>query len=286
MAELLTIRKETSRTTKLVLATVAWLTVVLVWSLITHWELISTYVFPTPMEVLRAFKPLFTERGLLNNVYASWLRIGQAFLWCVVIAVPLGLLMGAFRWVYDLVNPVAEPMRSMPTTAFLPAFIGLFGIDETMKVAFLWFGMFFYLLAVVVEEVNRVDTSLLETAYTLGAKKYQVMWLMFRASFPGIFSSFRILYDIGWTYVILAEIVNRKKGVGAMVQSAYEFHQPDLVYAGIIAIGVAAFIFRAMLTLSERALFPWRRIAQAGPESSAAIAGSRGRNKKAVTHGD
>jgi ABC-type nitrate/sulfonate/bicarbonate transport system permease component len=285
MTELLTIRKETSRTTKLVLATVAWVLVVLVWSLITHWELISTYVFPTPLEVLRAFKPLFTERGLLSNVYASWLRIGQAFLWCVVIAVPLGLLMGAFRWIYDLVNPVAEPMRSMPTTAFLPAFIGLFGIDETMKVAFLWFGMFFYLLAVVVEEVNRVDTSLLETAYTLGAKKYQVMWLMFRAAIPGIFSSFRILYDIGWTYVILAEIVNRKKGVGAMVQSAYEFHQPDLVYAGIIAIGVAAFIFRAMLALSERALFPWRRVTQAGTESSAAIVGSRGR-KKAVSHGD
>jgi ABC-type nitrate/sulfonate/bicarbonate transport system permease component len=285
MTELLTIRKETSRTSKLILATVAWVLVVLIWSLITRWELISTYVFPTPMEVLRAFKPLFTERGLLSNVYASWLRIGQAFLWCVIIAVPLGLLMGAFRWVYDLINPVAAPMRSMPTTAFLPAFIGLFGIDETMKVAFLWFGMFFYLLAVVVEEVNRVDTSLLETAYTLGAKRYQVMWLMFRASIPGIFSSFRILYDIGWTYVILAEIVNRKKGVGAMVQSAYEFHQPDLVYAGIIAIGVAAFIFRFMLTISERLLFPWRQVTQSGSESSVAITGSRGR-KKAVTHGD
>jgi len=286
MSDLLTIRKETSRTTKLVLATVAWVLVVLIWAMISRWELISRYVFPTPAEVLRAFGPLFSERGLLGNVYASWLRIGQAFLWCAVIALPLGLLMASFRWLYDLVNPVAAPMRSMPTTAFLPAFIGLFGIDETMKVAFLWFGMFFYLLAVVVEEVNRVDSSLLETAYTLGAKRYQVMWLMFRASFPGIFSSFRILYDIGWTYVILAEIVNRKKGVGAMVQSAYEFHQPDLVYAGIIAIGVAAFLFRALLTLSERVLFPWRQAAaQSGTASAAAVAGSRGR-KKAVTHGD
>src|SRR5689334_5836494 len=284
MTELLTIRKETSRSTKLVLATAAWVLVVLIWSLITRWELISTYVFPTPLEVLRAFKPLFTERGLLSNVYASWLRIGQAFLWCVIIAVPLGLLMGAFRWVYDLVNPVAEPMRSMPTTAFLPAFIGLFGIDETMKVAFLWFGMFFYLLAVVVEEVNRVDTSLLETAYTLGAKKYQVLWLMFRASMPGIFSSFRILYDIGWTYVILAEIVNRSKGVGAMVQSAYEFHRPDLVYAGIIAIGVAAFLFRFLLTLLEKILFPWRQTTQSTSDSSGT--GSIGRlHKKAVSHG-
>lgn len=285
MTELLTIRKETSRATKLILAVTAWILVVLVWSLITHWELISTYVFPTPLEVLRAFPALFTERGLLSNVYASWLRIGQAFLWCVIIAVPLGLLMASFRWLYDLINPVAAPMRSMPTTAFLPAFIGLFGIDETMKVAFLWFGMFFYLLAVVVEEVNRVDTSLLETAYTLGANRVQVIWLMFRASFPGIFSSFRILYDIGWTYVILAEIVNRKKGVGAMVQSAYEFHQPDLVYAGIIAIGVAAFLFRALLTLAEKVLFPWQQVTiVSSTGASGAVAGSRGR-KKAVSNG-
>jgi NitT/TauT family transport system permease protein len=236
------------------------------------------------LEVLQAFPALFSERGLLGNVYASWFRIAHAFLWCVVIAVPLGLLMASFRWLNDLVNPVAAPMRSMPITAFLPAFIGIFGIYETMKVAFLWFGMFFYLLAVVVEEVNRVDTSLLETAYTLGANRLQVIWLMFRASFPGIFSSFRILYDIGWTYVILAEIVNRKKGVGAMVQSAYEFHQPELVYAGIIAIGVAAFLFRALLTLSEKVLFPWRQAAQSGSDSSAAMVGSR--RKKAVSHGN
>ena len=91
MSEILAIRKETSRTTKLVLAVVAWVLVVLIWALISRWELLSRYVFPTPGEVLRAFGPLFSERGLLPNVYASWLRIGQAFLWCAVIAIPLGI---------------------------------------------------------------------------------------------------------------------------------------------------------------------------------------------------
>src|SRR5215469_3627246 len=283
MADVFAIRKETSRATKLTLAVVAWVIVVVAWALVRHWDLISSYVFPTPIEVLRAFPTLISERGLLANVWVSWARIGQAFFWCAVIAIPLGLLMASFRWVNNLVEPVAAPMRSMPITAFLPAFIGIFGIYETMKVAFLWFGMFFYLLAVVVEEVNRVDTSLLETAYTLGAKKYQVLWLMFRAAFPGIFSSFRILYDIGWTYVILVEIVNRKKGVGAMVQSAYELHQPELVYAGIIAIGVAAFLFRFLLTLLEKGLFPWRQVAPAS-ESHSAVPSIK--HAKGVTGGD
>ena len=147
------------------------------------------------MGVVAAFARLWTEYDLLGNVFMSWWRIAQAFLWSAAIAIPLGLLMGSFRWLHSFINPIAEPMRSMPITAFVPAFIGLFGMDEKMKVAFLFFGMFFYLLALVVEEADRVDNALLETAMTLGARKPQLLWLMFRASFPAIFGSFRILYD-------------------------------------------------------------------------------------------
>ena len=283
MAGIFSIRQELPRSTRLTLAVVAWVIVVAVWAALTHWDLVNRFSVPTPLETLRAFPALWSESELFKNVATSWWRIGQAFFWCAVIAIPLGLVMASFPWVNHLVNPVAAPMRSMPITAFLPAFIGLFGIEERMKIAFLWFGMFFYLLAVVVEEVNRVDNSLLETAYTLGARKYQVLWLMFRASFPGIFSSFRILYDIGWTYVILAEIVNRNGGVGAMIQSAEQFHRPDLVYAGIIAIGIAAFIFRSALTLLERVLFPWRQAAQA---SETRVAVPSVKHTKAVSHGD
>lgn len=284
MSNLFSIRSELSRPVRLALAFFAWFVVIALWAILTNYNIVNRFSVPTPMEVVRAFPELWKDSELLRNVAVSWWRIGQAFLWCAVIAIPLGLLMASFRWVHDLVNPVAAPMRSMPITAFLPAFIGLFGIEERMKIIFLWFGMFFYLLAVVVEEVNRVDNSLLETAYTLGAKRYQVLWLMFRASLPGVFSSFRILYDIGWTYVILAEIINRNRGVGAMIESAEQFHRPDLVYAGIIAIGLAAFLFRALLTFLEKILFPWRQVTQAASQTPAAV-GSGMHRKASVSHG-
>ncbi len=262
VSHLFEIRRDVSRRTRVALAVAAWAAVVAAWYLATRWKLLPPFSVPPPAGVAKAFLGLWTEYDLLGNVFQSWWRIAQAFLWSAVVAIPLGLLMGSFRWVHDLVNPIAEPMRSMPITAFLPAFIGLFGMDEGMKVAFLWFGMFFFLLAVVVEEANRVDNSLIETAETLGAKRRHVLWLMFRASFPGIFGSFRILYDIGWTYVILAEMVNARKGVGYMVEAARKVLDFDRVYAGIIAIGVAAFLFRYLLTLAERFLFPWRRPTQ------------------------
>ena len=253
------IRRDVSRQTKILLAILSWTTVVVIWYLLTKWDILPPFSLPKPAGVVQAFARLWTEYDLLGNVFTSWWRIAQAFLWSAIIAIPLGILMGSFRWVHNLINPIAEPMRSMPITAFLPAFIGLFGMDEGMKVGFLFFGMFFYLLALVVEEVDRVDNALLETAMTLGANKRQLLWLMFRASFPAIFGSFRILYDIGWTYVILAEMVNARKGVGYMVEAARKVLDFDRVYAGIIAIGLAAFLFRWLLTLLEKQLFPWRR---------------------------
>jgi NitT/TauT family transport system permease protein len=266
----LAIRKDLTRKTRIALAITAWTAVLAAWFALTHWEILPPFSLPRPGGVVRALGSLWTEYNLLGNVAMSWWRIAQAFFWCAVIAIPLGLFMASFRWLFELINPVAAPMRAVPITAFLPAFIALFGMDETMKVSFLWFGMFFYLLAVVVEEVNRVDQSLLETAYTLGARRRHILWLMFRASFPSIFGSFRILYDIGWTYVILAEMVNARKGVGYMVEAARKVLDFERVYAGIIAIGIAAFLFRLMLNLLEQWLFPWRRPARSVSEPAAA----------------
>jgi NitT/TauT family transport system permease protein len=154
---LLDIRRDVSRKTRSMLSILAWSLVVLAWFLLTESKLLPPFSLPKPAGVVRAFVMLWTDYDLLGNVFMSWWRIGQAFLWSAAIAIPLGLLMGSFRWLHHFINPIAAPMRAMPITAFLPAFIGLFGMEEGMKVAFLFFGMLFYLLALVVEEADRVD---------------------------------------------------------------------------------------------------------------------------------
>jgi NitT/TauT family transport system permease protein len=272
MHALFIIRRPIGRQWQLILGVAAWTLVVVAWFVVTRGNLLPPFALPDPVGVVSSMGRLWTEYDLLGNVFQSWWRIAQAFVWSALIAIPLGLLMASFPWLHHLVNPVAAPMRSMPITAFLPAFIALLGMDEAMKVGFLFFGMLFYLLAVVVDEVNKVDDALLETAYTLGANNWNVLWLLFRASFPGIFSSFRILYDIGWTYVILAEMVNSRKGVGYMVEAARKVLDFERVYAGIIAIGVAAFLFRWLLTVLENRLFPWQRPSRQQSEPSVTAA--------------
>jgi NitT/TauT family transport system permease protein len=281
MQKLFAIRKEVAPRARIALGVAAWIVVVAAWFGLTYWDILPPFTLPRPVGVIHALGRLWGEYDLLGNVLQSWWRIAQAFFWCALIAIPLGVLMASFRWLHHVVNPIAAPMRAMPITAFLPAFIALFGMEERMKVAFLWFGMFFYLLALVVEEVNKVDDSLLETAYTLGAKQRHALWLLFRASFPPIFGSFRILYDIGWTYVILAEMVNARRGVGYMVEAARKVLDFERVYAGIIAIGIAAFLFRFLLTALEKYLFAGR---QAG--SGAAVSPGKPMTAKAeAAHG-
>src|SRR3984957_5377937 len=283
MNDWFTIRKEAAPWVRWAAPFVSWGTIILLWILVPYWQGPHVSFFPRPLGVIRPFGMLWTDHDLLGNGRMSWGRIAQAFFWCAVVAIPLGILMSSYRWLFELINPIAAPMRAMPLTPFLPAFIALFGIDETEKISFLFFVMFFYLLAVVVEEVNRVDNALLETAYTLGANQRQVLWLIFRASFPAIFSSFRILYDIGWTYVILAEMLNARKGVGYMVEAARKVLDFDRVYAGIIAIGIAAFLFRFLLTFLEVLLFPWRKTTGTFSGGGAAVA-SATTHLKATKH--
>src|SRR2546430_4215372 len=145
---LFTIRKPIARQWQLTLGIAAWALVVIAWFALTRTTWLPPFALPDPVSVIGAFGRLWTENNLLANVFQSWWRIAQAFVWSAIVAIPLGLLMGSFPWLNHFVAPVAAPMRSMPITAFLPAFIAMFGLDEAMKVGFLFFGMFFYLLAV------------------------------------------------------------------------------------------------------------------------------------------
>ena len=125
MSDWFTIRKEVPPWVRWAAPFITWGVIVLLWILLPYWEGPHFSLLPTPLGVIRSFKLLWTEYDLLGNVFMSWWRIAQAFFWCAVVAIPLGILMSSYRWLFELINPVAAPMRAMPLTAFLPAFIAL-----------------------------------------------------------------------------------------------------------------------------------------------------------------
>jgi NitT/TauT family transport system permease protein len=229
------------------------------WSFATYGKFVSPFFLPSPTDVLDGLVQLLVDQGLLKAVGVSALRILAAFALSVAVAFPLGVLMGAFDAVDRAFEPIVAPLRYMPITAFIPLLILWFGIYETQKIAFLFLGTFVFLLPVVVDAIRAVPEELLSTAFTLGATRMQVVTtVLIPAALPQIFDSFRVMNAIAWTYVILAEFVNPRQGIGYLLNLAQQHSKPQWSLAGIAVVGVIGLVTDYAIALLNKALFRWR----------------------------
>jgi NitT/TauT family transport system permease protein len=221
--------------------------------------LVSHFFLPPPDEVVRSLIYLVVEKQLLLAVWVSVKRILIAFGLAVAVALPLGVAMGSFDAINRFVDPVMAPMRYLPITAFIPLLILWFGIEESEKIIFLFLGTFVFLLPVVVDAVRAVPDELVQTSFTLGATRWQAVWtVLVPAAMPQIFDSFRVMNAIAWTYIILAEIVNPRNGIGYILQLAEQHTKPAWSFAGIIVVGVIGLITDLAIRGVNHVLFNWR----------------------------
>src|SRR5829696_4975387 len=256
---LFSIRAPLPRQTAFVLGFVAPALVLGAWCVLTYGGITKPDFLPKPTEVVRGTLQLFIQYDLATAILVSTRRIAIAFLLASAIALPLGVLMGAFDPINRFFEPIVAPLRYMPISAFIPLLILWFGIYEKQKIAFLFLGVFVYLLPVVVFAIRAVPEELVQTALTLGASKFQVITsVLLPAALPDIFDSFRVMNAILWTYVILAEAVNPEHGLGYMVELARTHQKVSWSFAGLIVIGgiglITDFIIRGISNL----LFRWR----------------------------
>ena len=230
-----------------------------VWCVLTYGGFAPPDFLPSPTEVIRGTLQLFLQQDLGSAILVSSRRIGIAFLLAAALALPLGILMGAFDAVHRVFEPIMAPLRYMPISAFIPLLILWFGIYEQEKIAFLFLGVFVYLLPVVVSAVHAVPEELVQTARTLGATKAQVVrTVLLRAALPEIFDSFRVMNAIAWTYVILAEAVNPEHGLGYMVELARTHQKASWSFAGLLVIGGIGLLTDFLIRMLSRIAFRWR----------------------------
>jgi len=219
----------------------------------------SPLILPGPVQTLKALLHLWFDEGLGNATLVSTRRILLAVGLSAALALPLGVLMGAFDPVFRLFDPLLAPLRYMPISAFIPLLVAWFGIDEPEKIAFLFLGTFVYLLPAVVDAVRAVPDELVQTALTLGASRPRAVWtVLVPGAMPTVFDSFRTLNAIAWTYVILAEIVNPSGGLGAIFASAWRTTRPDWSLAGLFVVGLIGLVTDRAIDGMNRLLFRWR----------------------------
>ncbi len=229
------------------------------WCALSYTGIVPSVILPSPTEVLQAFPRLHFEEALVRSAGWSFYRVTMGFVLAALVAIPLGLLMGTFPPVKLFFAPVLDPMRFLPISALVPLTIVWFGIEERQKIAFLFMGIVVYLLPLVVEAVEKVDEVYLQTATTLGATKWQmVSQVLIPGSLPAIAEALRVINGIGWTYVILAEVINAPYGLGALITVAGKRSHVDQIFAlvlVILAIGVVTDM--AIRFVNQRLIF-WK----------------------------
>jgi NitT/TauT family transport system permease protein len=233
-----------------------------VWCLVSYGGFAPPDFLPSPTEVVRGTLQLFIDYDLWGAILTSSRRILLAFVFASALALPLGVLMGAFEPINRLFEPIMAPLRYMPISAFIPLLILWFGIYEKQKIAFLFLGVFVYLLPVVVSAIRAVPEELVQTALTLGSSKLQaIRTVLLPAALPEIFDSFRVMNAILWTYVILAEAVNPEHGLGYMVELARTHQKASWSFAGLLVIGGIGLLTDFLIRMISNVLFRWREAA-------------------------
>ncbi len=257
--DLFALRQPLPRTISFALGFVAPCLVILVWCVLTYGRFAPPDFLPSPTEVVRGTIQLFVQYDLGVAILVSTRRIALAFLLASALALPIGVAMGAFEPINRFFEPIMAPLRYMPISAFISLLILWFGIYEKEKIAFLFLGVFVYLLPVVVSSIRAVPEELVQTALTLGASKAQVVrTVLVPAALPEIFDSFRVMNSISWTYVILAELVNPERGLGYMVELARTHFKASWSFAGLLVIGGIGLLTDYLIRSLSDYLFRWR----------------------------
>jgi NitT/TauT family transport system permease protein len=220
--------------------------------------LMDKVFMPSPMDVLTRVYTWYKDDGLLNDMWISTYRVVVGFALSAVLAIPLGLMIGTYRPVQALLEPLTDFIRYMPAVAFIPLVMLWVGIDESSKIAIIFIGTFFQMVLMVAEDVRRVPINQIEAAQTMGAGRGEIVSLViFQSAKPALLDTLRITMGWAWTYLVVAELVAANSGLGYSILKAQRFMQTDKIFAGIILIGLIGLAIDQLFRMLHRKSFPW-----------------------------
>jgi NitT/TauT family transport system permease protein len=233
----------------------------LIWSIICQFKWIPSSLLPSPWRVITSFNELHLKDALvLNAIYSIKLNL-LGYFEAVIVSIIVGYLLGLFGIFRSLFSKYLEAFRFLPLPAMMGVFIAWFGIYDNMKIQFLAFGISVYLIPTVIQRISDVEKIYLQTIYTLGANKWQtIVEVYLPAVFVKLIDDIRVLVAISWTYIIVAELVNRTGGIGAMAYTAARQSRMDKVFAVLLVIIVIGFVQDMIFTYLDKKLFPHKYV--------------------------
>jgi taurine transport system permease protein len=230
------------------------------WALATETGAISPLFFPSPSMVAAEARGIAGTTDLWLAIAASSRRVFLGFGLAAVVAVPLGIVMGAWWPAKAVIDPLISLLRPLPSITWIPLTMLWLGIGESQKVAIVFMGSWIYILLYTVESTKRVDPLLVKAARNLGASRLAVMReVVLPGSLPGILAGLKVSLAIAWSCVLSAEMVAAQTGLGALIWSAKDWGNMPLVLVGMVCISATVLIADLAANRIEAWLLPWER---------------------------
>jgi NitT/TauT family transport system permease protein len=157
-----------------------------------------------------------------------------------------------------MVNPSVSGFRYLPAVSFIPLLLVWFGPTDLAKMGLLFLGVIFFLVALILDATEAIPKELTEVSLTMGASPKQVvLGVITPAVAPAVLDSMRNMIAVGWTYLVIAEIVGAQDGIGAVMMRAGRFLHVDIIMAGILTIGILGVLTDSFFRLVSRLVFGW-----------------------------
>jgi NitT/TauT family transport system permease protein len=235
----------------------------LAWHLLTKYRVVFFVRFtnvPSPLSVYESFTKASHDSHFYMHIALSCRRILFGFSLAALVAVPLGLLMGRFKLIHEMVFPVSEVLRPIPAIAWVPMAIMLWPSNEQSIIFITFLGSFFPILVNTLHGMSLVDPVLVRAARCLGARETSIFReVYFPASLPHIFTGLTVGMGVAWVSLIAAEMISGQYGIGYFTWEAYSLVQYPDIALGMITIGLLGLASSSLIRVLGRVTMPWSR---------------------------
>jgi NitT/TauT family transport system permease protein len=241
----------------------------LIAALLLSWEIaprlgwVDAIFIPPFSEVAAAWWQLLASGELPMHIQASLLRSAIGFILAVIVAIPLGFLMGRYERFEKATDLLVQSLRNTPQFALLPVFIIVMGIGEASKIAITFYSAVWFILVNTISGVKGVDPLLIKAARSMGTTDAAIFSrVLLPASIPSIVSGARLGVKASIVSVIGAEMLAAKSGLGFLVQHSQLMMEIPQMYAGIITITVIGLVTNYALVWFERKAMAWKSVSE------------------------
>ena len=212
----------------------------IVWEGVARAGVFPPKLFPTLETVASTMVRLLGDGILWANTESTLLRLGWGFLLAAIVGVLIGILMGRFRLIEDVLLPAVSFAYPIPGLAYAPLFMLWFGLGNLPSILLVAVASCFIIILNTWKGVKAVKPIWLRAAQVMGARERQLFWkVILPASLPYILIGLRLGLAQGWRILVAVEMLMAvDKGLGWMIFGAQQFLATDVMLCSITMIGV------------------------------------------------